>query len=103
MRLLLLRGRTEPRVAVGMPVYLARETLPDKTELAVATDVGAHGVRVVTSRHWRRGEALQITSLVNQFCIHGKVAYCWRQLEHSYCTGVIVESAGPKWWERLLS
>ncbi len=103
MRLLLLRRRTEPRVAVGMPVYLAREGLGDETELAVAMDAGAHGVRVVTSRQWRRGETLQIKSLVSQFSVHGKVAYCWRQLEHSYCTGVIVESPSPKWWEKLLS
>lgn len=103
MRLLLLKGRTERRVPVGMPVYLARVSLPDRWDLAVATDACEHGIRVVTSRHWRRGETLQISSLVNQFRIQGKVAYCWRHLEHSYCTGVAVDPPAPRWWEKFLS
>ena len=101
MRLFLLRGRTERRVPVRMPVYLARASLPNHTELAVAVNAGEHGLRVITQRHWRPGEVLIVTPLSNQAGITAKVAYCWRRLEHTYDTGLRVESTDPRWWEKF--
>ena len=103
VRLLLLRGRTERRVEVGMPVFLARLTLPDVKELAVATDAGEHGVCVVTNRFWRPGDSLRVSSLSNDCSLLGKVAYCWRRLQHTYCTGVTLDNPGPRWWETFSS
>jgi hypothetical protein len=102
MRLFLLRGRAERRVPVRLPVYLARASLPEETELAVAVNAGEHGLRVITQRHWRPGETLIVTSLSNEPRITAKVAYCWRRLEHTYDTGLRVERAGPRWWEKFL-
>ncbi len=101
MRLLLLRGRSERRVAVNMPVYLARVSLPTQSELAVAVDAGEHGLRVIAQRHWRPGEVLIVSRFPKEPGITAKVAYCSRRLEHTYDTGLRVENAGPRWWEKF--
>jgi hypothetical protein len=101
MRLFLLRGRSERRIPVRLPVYLARVSLLAETELAVAVNAGQHGLRVITRRHWRPGEVLIVTSLSNEPRITAKVAYCWRRLEHTYDTGLQVETAAPRWWEEF--
>lgn len=103
MRLLLLRGRAERRVAVNVPVYLARASLPTETELAVALDAGEHGLHVVAQRHWRPGERVVVTCLANEPAIRAKVAYCSRRLEHTYDMGLQVKSAVPRWWEKFLA
>jgi hypothetical protein len=102
MRLFLLRGRSESRVPIVVPVYLARASLPQSTELAIAADVGEHGLGVVTTRYWRPGEVLQISSISQDFSVIAKVAYCWRKLEHSFHTGLVLHNPGPCWWERFL-
>lgn len=101
MRLLLLRGRSEPRIPVGMPVYLARASLPQEIELAISADVGNHGLRVTTSRYWRPGEILQISPATNGPRITAKVAYCRRVFEHTYHTGLELERPEPRWWEKF--
>jgi hypothetical protein len=101
MRLFLLRGRSDRRVAVSMPVYLARASLPAEAELAVAIDAVEHGLRVITRRYWRPGEVLIVSPLSNQPGIAAKVAYCSRQLEHTYNTGLEVKSASPRWWDKF--
>jgi hypothetical protein len=101
MRLFLLRGRSERRVPVRLPVYLARASLPKEIELAVAVNAGAHSLRVVTQRHWRPGEVLIVTPASNEPRITAKVAYCWRRLEHTYDTGLQVENADPRWWDKF--
>lgn len=98
MRLLLLRGRAENRLPLGMPVYLARASLPAETELGVATDVADHGLRVVTARYWQPGELLVISSVSKEFQIKAKVAYCWKRLEHSCCLGLSLVDSAPRWW-----
>lgn len=103
MRLFLLRGRSESRVPIGVPVYLARASLPQSTELAIAADAGEHGLGVVTTRYWRRGEILQISSITQDFSVIAKVAYCWRKLEHSYHTGLLLQNPVSGWWERLVT
>lgn len=103
MRLFLLRGRSERRIPVRLPVYLARASLPEETELAVAVNAGEHGLRVITQRRWRPGEVLIVTPLSNEPRITAKVAYCWRRLEHTYDTGLRVEAAAPRWWEKFLA
>lgn len=101
MRLLLLRGRSERRIPVRMPIYLARASLPHQTELGIASDVGEHGLRVTTGHYWRPGEILQISPLFEETRITAKVAYCWRRLERSYHTGLVLESPEPRWWEKF--
>jgi hypothetical protein len=101
MRLLLLRGRSERRIPVGIPVYLARASLPQEKELAIATDVGEHGLRASTSRYWRPGEVLQISPLSDNSPITAKVAYCWRRFEHTYHTGLELENPEPNWWKKF--
>jgi hypothetical protein len=106
MRLLLLRGRSERRVPVGVPLYLARASLPAERELAIAVDVGEGGLCAVTSRYWRPGEVLQITPLSDEPSneedqITAKVAYCWRQLEHTCHTGLVLERPTPGWWKKF--
>jgi hypothetical protein len=101
MRLFLLRGRSEHRVPIAIPVYLARASLPNQTEIAVAADAGAHGIRLVTRRYWRPGEVLIVSPLSNEPGVTAKVAYCSRRLEHTYNTGLEVEGASPRWWEKF--
>lgn len=101
MRLFVLRGRSERRVPVSLPVYLARASLPQETELAVASDAGEHGLRVVTRRYWRPGEVLIVSPLSSAPGVTAKVAYCTRRLEHTYNAGLEVEDAGPGWWKRF--
>lgn len=101
MRLLLLRRRSEPRIPVGMPVYLARASLPLERELAIATDVAEHGLRVTTSRYWRPSEILQISPISDGLRITARVAYCRRRFEHTYYTGLVLEDPEPKWWEKF--
>lgn len=103
MRLFLLRGRSESRVPIGVPVYLARASLPQSMELAVAADAGEHGLGVVTTRFWRPGEILHISPISQEFSIVAKVAYCWRKLEHSYHTGLVLQNPGARWWEQFLA
>ncbi len=100
MRLLLLRGRSERRVPVGIPIYLARASLPQESELAITSDVGEHGLRVTTKRYWRPGEILTLSPSPNGPRVKAKVAYCWRQLEHTYNLGLRLETPAPEWWSR---
>lgn len=101
MRLFLLRGRSESRIPLGLPVYLARASVPQQPELAVAADAGEHGLGVVTTRYWRPGEVLQVSPISQDFSVTAKVAYCWRKLEHSYHTGLVVQNPGTRWWEKF--
>ncbi len=103
MRLFLLRGRSERRVPVGMPVYLARASLPEETELAVATDAAEHGLRVTSKHYWRPGEVLTLSPSPNGPRVTAKVAYCWRKLEHTYHIGLRVENPGSGWWKQHLT
>lgn len=81
-----------------MPIYLARAGLPTEMELGVATDVADHGLRVVTSRYWQPGELLLVSSISKELHIKAKVAYCWKQLEHSCCLGLSLVDSAPGWW-----
>jgi hypothetical protein len=101
MRLLLLRGRAESRIPIGVPVYLARASLPHETELAVATDVGEHGLCVLASRYWRPGESLQVSPPSDELHIKARVAYCWKRFEHTFYTGLFLENPGSRWWEKF--
>lgn len=68
--------RKEKRNPENLQVLLSRMAEPMLTEPASTDNVSSHGMRVRTSRLWKRDTHLIVQSSENQLWGHAKVVYC---------------------------
>src|SRR5258708_24261077 len=87
--------RTEKRIPMEIPVVLDGHRQLPGTESTFTENVSARGARVVSVRHWEKGERLTFVSRTGEFRSSARVAYCQRLHVAGYSFGV--EFLEPKW------
>ena len=78
----------EKRLPIAMVVNLTAAQSPDETELTYTDNVSAHGACVFSNHSWRAGEIAEVTSLLDQITMRGKVVHCRRCGEDRYTIGL---------------
>jgi len=99
----------EKRVPVAIVVHLARaeDHTAEGPELTYTDNISAHGACVISSRQWKSGELVEVTSLNERITLRGRVAYCAKRQDGRYDVGLYfnehevtwnpsVKCAGPK-------
>jgi hypothetical protein len=89
----------EKRLPIAMVVNLAQAQVPgaNGTELTYTDNVSAHGACVVSNRSWQPGEIAEITSLLDQIAMRGKVVYCRKFDEERYAIGLSFQNCAAVW------
>jgi|SRR5215467_1049570 len=89
----------EKRLPIAMVVNLASPRVQgaNGAELTYTDNVSAHGACVVSNRSWQPGEVAEITSLLDQIAMRGKVAYCRKYDEERYAIGLSFQNCAVVW------
>lgn len=66
----------EKRLAIAMIVNLARAQNHNGNGLTYTDNVSAHGACIVSNHPWQPGELAEITSMLDQIAMRGKVVHC---------------------------
>jgi hypothetical protein len=69
-------GRTEPRMATNAVANLEAADEPSINETAVFANISEHGARLITGRHWSRGEQVIVSDSLVNFRTKAEVVYC---------------------------
>ena len=69
----------------------------DGPELTYTDNVSAHGACVISNRSWQPGEIVEITSLLDQMTMRGKVVYCSKHSEDRYSIGLSFQNCAAVW------
>lgn len=87
--------RVEKRVPMEIPVVLAGHRQTPGTESTFTENVSSRGARVVSVRHWKKGEKVILVSPTGEFRSSARVAYCQPLHGDGYAVGVeFLESKG---------
>ena len=81
-------GRIEKRVTVEVPVRVAAVKNALIVETTTMVNLSRLGARVLTSRRWRPGEQVVLTSLSGEILRQCKVIYCHPVTETQFCAGL---------------
>src|SRR5215472_4065510 len=89
----------EKRLPIAMVVNLAPALAQGCRvgEMTYTDNVSAHGACVVSNRSWRPGEVAEITSLLDQIAMQGKVVYCRKHGEDRYAIGLSFQNSAMVW------
>jgi hypothetical protein len=96
--MLVLRGRSERRVALTMRIRLASAGQPHQEEVAWTENASARGVRAVTTRRWLPGEMIGIRPSWDKIYIPARVTYCSKISDRSFRVGLTLENPRDNWW-----
>ena len=64
-----------------------------ETELTYTDNVSDHGACVVSSHPWQRGEVAEVTSLLDQISLRGRVVHCRECGDDRYAIGLKLHNA----------
>lgn len=81
-------GRIEKRAIVKVPVHIVSVENAFIAETTMTVNTSRHGARILTSRHWRPGALLGLTSLSGEFQRQGRVIYCYPLDDSQFCVGL---------------
>ena len=89
----------EKRLPIAMVVNLASVQGPgaNGAEMTYTDNVSAHGACVFSSRSWQPGEVAEVTSLLDQIAMRGKVVYCRKSGEDQYAIGLSFQNCAVVW------
>lgn len=87
----------EKRLPIAMVLNLTAAESPDETELTYTDNVSAHGAWVFSNHPWQAGEIAEVTSLLDQLAMRGKVAHCRRCGEDRYAIGLSLPNGDLAW------
>lgn len=79
-----------------MVVNLTAAESPE-TELTYTDNVSAHGACVFSNHPWQAGEIAEVTSLLDQIVMRGKVVHCRRCGEDRYAIGLSFANGEVAW------
>jgi hypothetical protein len=99
----LLDGRIEKRIPMGIPVYLVSLKKQGTVERVLTENVSPHGARVVTKLRWRPGEDQWITALSGQIQLPAQVIYCQPLANGDFCVGLDFRGHPVNWEDNLIS
>ena len=86
--------RAEKRISMEIPVVLDGHVQTPGSEATFTENVSARGARVISVRHWEKGEPLVLASRTGEFRSAARVAYCQPLRGEGYAVGV--EFLAPK-------
>lgn len=89
----------EKRLPIAMVVNLTpvQNQATNGGEMTYTDNVSAHGACVVSNRSWQSGEVAEVTSLLDQVAMRGKVAYCRKHGEDRYSIGLTFQNCAVVW------
>ncbi len=89
----------EKRLPIAMVVNLAPAPAESGSaaEMTYTDNVSAHGACVVSNRSWQPGEVAEVTSLLDQITMRGKVVYCRKHSEERYAIGLSFQNCDAVW------
>lgn len=92
-------GRMEKRLPIAIIVQLAsvRDEPINGSELSSTDNISAHGACVVSSRPWKLGETIAVTSLKDQITLRGMVVHCQKRSDQRYAVGLAFRRGGVTW------
>ena len=89
--------RAEKRIPMEIPVMLDGHRQTPGTESTFTENVSARGARVVSVRHWQKGEKLTFVSRTGKFRSSARVAYCQLLHGEGYAVGVEFLETKGRW------
>ena len=95
-----LEGGTEKRLAIALIVQLTQAQdgpSPPRLELTFTDNISAHGACVVSSRPWKRGELMDVTSVKDHVTRRGKVIHCQKRPDDRYDIGLRFAEHAVAW------
>ncbi len=92
-------GTMEKRLPIAMVVNLSSTQAQgaNGAEMTYTDNVSAHGACVVSNRSWQPGEFAEVTSLLDQIAMRGKVVYCRKHGEDRYAIGLNFQNCAVVW------
>jgi PilZ domain len=81
-------GRIEKRARVKVPVHIVPVENAFVVETTTTVNISRHGARLLTSRHWRPGEQLALSSSSGDIQRLCQVIYCSPLAEAQFCVGL---------------
>jgi len=92
-----LAKRLEDRISLTVRVDLYSLNVRQRVQEALTENVSAHGVRVVSSRPWKRDERLNVRSFPGDFRARARVIYCEPLGENCFAIGLQLLAAAGNW------
>jgi hypothetical protein len=89
--------RAEKRIPMEIPVVLDGHRVTPGSEATFTENVSARGARVITVRHWEKGEPLMFASRTGEFRSPARVAYCQPLHGDGYAVGVEFLEPKGRW------
>ena len=89
--------RAEARVAMEIPVVLDGHRQMPGLEATFTENVSARGARVVSVRHWEKGDSVMLASRTGEFRSSARVAYCQPLHGEGYAIGVEFLDSQGRW------
>jgi PilZ domain len=89
--------RIEKRIPMEIPVVLDGHRQVPGTESTFTENVSTRGARVVSVRHWEKGERLMFVSRTGEFRSSARVAYCQPLHGDGYAVGVEFLEPKGRW------
>jgi hypothetical protein len=92
-------GRMEKRLPIAILVNLTNldHASANGTEMTYTDNVSAHGACVVSSHSWQRGAVAEVTSLLDQIALRGKVVHCRKRGDGRYAIGLNFQNSQVVW------
>lgn len=92
-------GRMEKRLPIAIVVNLVHLAghPGNGTELTYTDNVSAHGACVVSNHAWQQGEAAEVTSLLDQIALRGRVIHCRKRGDGRYAIGLTFQNSAVLW------
>lgn len=89
----------EKRLPIAMLVNLSSGQAQgtNVAEMTYTDNVSAHGACVVSNRQWEPGEIAEVTSLLDQIAMRGRVVYCRKHGEDRYAIGLNFQHCAVVW------
>ena len=81
-------GRCNKRIMKEVPVELACPDASQLKETAIAQNVSARGMRVVTEHVWRPGDRVLLSSPESGIRTQARVVYCQRMENNRFAVGL---------------
>jgi PilZ domain len=89
--------RIEARVPMEIPVVLDGHRQMPGLEATFTENVSARGARVLSVRHWQKGDSLMLASRTGEFRSAARVAYCQPLHGEGYAIGVEFVDPRGRW------
>jgi hypothetical protein len=81
-------GRIEKRATVKILVHIVPLESGFIAETTTTVNISRGGARILTSRRWRPGQKLVLTSLSGEFRRQGRVIHCNPLRDGQFCIGL---------------